>query len=640
MRLPALILLACCVAVPAHADGGDLGPQRNAFASALQAAKRGDADTVARHRAVLDGYPLYPYLDYYLLGNSFHRADPAAVAEFVAQWPDLPVNARLSSDWLRALARQRRWDLYLAEWSDTHDTTLRCHWVSANIATGNGDDDEVVAMAESLWLSGRSQPDACDPVFAWLEESGRLTAGLVQDRILLALEARQFSLAGWLARRLDASDRDFVARWRAMQRAPARELVAQSLRADSPRERQLVLAGLDRLVRLDPAQGRIALARLQSRFEFDDSDRIALLRIAAVRAAQRHEPQAGEWLAEISGSDAVADEWRVRAALRTQDWPAARVALDALPQSLQEQSTWQYWRARVEAATGDDAAARARFERLATDTGYHAWLAADRIGQGYRIENAAVTADEAIIESLGAMPGFQRAREFLALGMPAEARAEWQSAIADLEDDYLVQAAVLAQRWNWHTQAIATVNRARRFEHLDLRYPVAYAQQILPAATERNLDPALVYSLVRSESMFAADARSGAGALGLMQLLPGTGHEVARRLGIRLANSRALYDPDTNITLGSAYLGTVLDRFDRHEVLATAAYNAGPSRVSRWLPRDAALPADIWVETIPYDETRAYVHRVMGATAIFDWRMGRDVRPVSTRMIDVPATAE
>jgi soluble lytic murein transglycosylase len=589
---------------------------------------------------LLQSYPLYPYLDYYLLGNNFHRTNPGAVAEFVAQWPGLPVNARLRSDWLRALARQRRWDLYLAEWSDTPDTTLQCHWVTANINTGKGDDAAVVSMAESLWLSGRSQPDACDTVFAWLEDSGRLTPGLVQDRILLALEARQFGLAGWLARRLDASDRDFVARWQAMQRSPARELVAQSLRADSARERQLVLAGLDRLVRLDPEHGRAALARLQSRFEFNESDRVALLRTAAVRAAQRHEPQAGEWLAEIAGSDAVADEWRVRAALRSQDWPTALVALDALPQPLQEQSTWQYWRARVESETGNDDAARVRFERLAMDTGYHAWLAADRINRAYNIGNAAVTADEAVIESLAAMPGVQRAREFLALGMPAEARAEWQSATTGLDDDHLVQAAVLAQRWNWHTQAIATVNRARRFEHLDLRYPVIYAQQILPAATERNLDPALVYSLVRSESMFAADARSGAGALGLMQLLPGTGREVARRFGIRLTNSSGLYDPDTNIRLGSAYLGTVLDRFNRHEVLATAAYNAGPSRVSRWLPRDSALPADIWVETIPYDETRTYVHRVMGGTAIFDWRMGREVRQMSARMIDIPATAE
>jgi soluble lytic murein transglycosylase len=637
--LPLSLLLALCLVSPT-AGAADLGAQRAVFPEALRAAKRGNVDIVARHRELLADYPLYPYLDHYLLANTFDRAGPDAVTAFIEHWPDLPTNARLRHDWLRVLAHHQRWSLFVREWNDSRDTTLRCHWVTARLRTGGGDDPAVLEAATELWLSGRSQPDACDPVFAWLADANHLTDGLIQQRMELALEARQYGLAGWLARRLDEADRDFVRRWRNMQAGPTRALADRSLRADSARERRLVLAGLERLIRIDPERGREELARLSTQFSFDPQERIALQRAAAVLAAQRHMPAAVAWLDELDGGDVVVDEWRVRAALRAADWVATGHALDGLSEELQNQPVWQYWRARTDEAQGRTAPARDRYEELATDTGYHSWLAADRIGQLYRIQSEDIVENPAAIARLEAIPGILRAREFRALGMHAEARSEWINAVAGMGDDELVQAALLAQRWGWHTQAIATVNRARRYGHLDLRYPVLFAQQIIPRAQERGLDPALVYSLVRSESLFVPDARSVAGALGLMQLMPGTGREVARRIGVRLSGNAALLDPDTNIRLGSAYLGTVMDRFDRQEVVATAAYNAGPSRVQRWLPQDETLPADVWVETIPFNETRAYVRQVMGGTAIFDWRLGRTIRPLSTRMNDIPAKAD
>lgn len=637
MRTLACLFLSLAL-WPMPATAADLGAQRAVFPEALRAAKRGDAELVDRHRETLADYPLYPYLDYYLLGNSFDRAAPDAVAGFIERWPDLPVNARLQHDWLHALARRQRWELFVQEWNGSRDTTLRCHWVNARVRTGGTDAPEVLDQAVSLWLTGQSQPDACDSVFTWLADAGHLTDELVRRRMQLALDARQFTRAAWLARRLDDADRDFVTRWRAMQQNPARALAARNPPADSARERRLVLAGLDRLTRLDPARGRAELERLSAHYAFGEEDRAALLRTGAILAAQRHMPVASEWLADIAGADAIADEWRVRAALRDTDWDEVTRALKALPATAQGQPVWQYWRARADEAAGREEDAREGYEQLAIDTGYHSWLAADRLGQPYRIESEEPVADEAVIEGLAARPAFRRALEFLALGMQPEARAEWAVAIAPLSNDELVQAALLAERWHWPAQAIATVNRAGRFAHIDMRYPVLYSQQIIPRAAERDLDPALVYSLMRSESLFVPDARSGAGALGLMQLMPGTGREVARRIGMRFSGNSALFDPDTNIRLGSAYLGTVLDRFDRHEVLATAAYNAGPARVQRWLPRDEALPADVWVETIPFNETRAYVRQVIAGTAIFDWRLGQEVRPLSSRMHDIPAS--
>jgi len=634
MRVLALLTILGLL-LPVGGVASDLGAQRTAFPDALRAAKRGDAAGVERHRNLLADYPLLPYLDYYLLGNRLERAEVEEVRAFLANHPGLAVNARLQRDWLLALARRNRWQTFLEQWAPTGDTTLRCHWVNAHIRTGQAEDDAVVAVATELWLVGRSQPDACDPVFAWMERESHLTDGLVQQRMELALEARQFGRAVWLARRLDESDRDFVQRWQAMQTDPLRALSATRLPPDTERERRLVTAGLERLARTNPNQARERLERISLHYQLEASQRTLVLRTAAVIAAQRHQPEAGEWLAEVPGTDPVVEEWRVRAALRAGDWSTTRTVIEGMPAPQAAQSGWRYWLARADAAEGKEQHARQQFEELARETGYHAWLAADRVGETYNLRSTPLEANEALLEELSSRPAFKRAREFLALGMQPEARAEWNGAIASLDEPRLLQAALLAERWQWHAQAIATVNRSGRFDHLEARFPVLFSQQVLPHATAQGLDPALVYSLIRSESLFVPDARSVAGALGLMQLMPGTGRDVARSLGMGPPNNTALLDPETNIRLGSAYLSTVMARFNQQEVLATAAYNAGPARVQRWLPTEGSLPADIWVETIPFNETRNYVRQVMGGTAVFDWRLGREPRSLTERMQDI-----
>lgn len=629
-----IALLACWLPAAAIAD---LAAQRAAFDRALYAAKRGNTVAVERYRTQLDDYPLTPYLDYYLLGNSFSRSGNDDIERFIANAPGLPVNARLRRDWLAHLAGKGRWGEFLDAWQPQDETFLRCHWVNAHLRTDRAGEAGVAAQAVELWLAGRSQPDACDPVFAWLDDSGRMTPALVHARMQLALQAGQYSLAGWLAQRLDPADRDYVDRWRRMQYAPARELAAAGARADTERERRLLVAGMERLARQQPAQARAYWNWLDERFAFTAQDRHSVLRLAALIAAQRHEQDALAWLAELEGVETTVDEWRVRSAIRDSNWQAALDALDALPEATMASDGWLYWRARSLEQLGEDRRAAILYDRIAGHNGYHAWLAADRLGREYDPGHSLTVADESLLARLAAMPGIIRAREFLALGMIPHARSEWNAAISELENRELVQAALLAHRWQWHSQAIATLGRAREFSDLEIRYPLVFDQQILPAARLHDLDPALVYSLVRSESGFAPDARSVAGALGLMQLMPGTGRDVARMLGMRPPNRRALLDPDTNVRLGSAYLNTVLNRFGNHEILATAAYNAGPHRVQRWIPDRDGMQADVWIETIPYNETRNYVQRVMGGTVVFDWRMGQPARRLSTRMRDIPA---
>ncbi|HEV2320828.1 MAG TPA: lytic transglycosylase domain-containing protein, partial [Gammaproteobacteria bacterium] len=198
------------------------------------------------------------------------------------------------------------------------------------------------------------------------------------------------------------------------------------------------------------------------------------------------------------------------------------------------------------------------------------------------------------------------------------------------------------ERWGWHARVIPTLSGGGCWQDLALTYPLAFEQTLVPKAAQLKLDLSWIYGLIRAESVFRPNAVSHAGAYGLMQLMPATGRDMANRLGLTLDDDDSLLDPPTNLILGSSYLREVLRQFDGSEPLATAAYNAGVAKVSDWLPQDGDMPADAWIDSIPYTETRNYVHRVMGHTVMFDWRISGKPERLSVRIgrVTAPAAAD
>ena len=203
--------------------------------------------------------------------------------------------------------------------------------------------------------------------------------------------------------------------------------------------------------------------------------------------------------------------------------------------------------------------------------------------------------------------------------------AQWQ----------LLGAARLAHEWGWHDRAITTMARTRQRDDLRLRFPLAHREQIEAAADANGIEPAFAFAIIRQESAFTPDARSPAGALGLMQVLPRTARQVAERMGLRFSRSRELLNVATNLRLGMAYLGQMLRRFNEHPLLAAAAYNAGQYRVDKWIRRDHIIPADIWLETLPVAETRNYVRNVLLFTAIYQQRLGQTPERLHKRMMPI-----
>ncbi len=443
-------------------------------------------------------------------------------------------------------------------------------------------------------------------------------------------------LARFLRTEMAAADQGLADTWLAVADDPALILDAARFKADDPHTPEILADGLRRWLRRDALAAAVALDALKAR----DATLIPALadveRQLALWIASDYHPTSMARLRALPETVVNQDvrEWRVRVGLRQSDWASVLSDIEAMPPEGRDSPRWQYWRGRALEALGRSEEARSAYQRVAGQRDYHGFLAADRLGVAYTITHTPLDIPATVLDNLlTRSPGLQRAQELYILGRQAEAEVEWRLATRLFNPVALQQAARLAHRWEWRYQAIVTVARAEHWDDLELRFPLAYRDRVLASAgAESPVDPAWVYAVIRQESSFRPDARSPVGALGLMQLMPATGQQIARDL--REANPPNLLQPDINIRYGAYYLQQILQRLQNHPVLATAAYNAGPNKVAQWLPAGDPSPADIWAETIPYRETRAYVQRVMEYAVVYRFLLGLQSaeNTLSTRM--------
>ena len=308
-----------------------------------------------------------------------------------------------------------------------------------------------------------------------------------------------------------------------------------------------------------------------------------------------------------------------------------------MPQDQQYEEEWRFWLAYASEKSGDQTYAQQVFKALAGERSYYGFLSADIAGVEYQFADNPLIADAATIARLERRDAFIRARELFYVGLESRGRSEWDAAVAWLTTEQKLQASILAHRWGWHSRAIATAAMAGRLDDLEIRYPLPYRQAFEKHASASNVQHSWAYGIARSESLFMRDIRSSAGAIGLMQIMPETGKRTARKLKQPYAGHVTLTDPDSNIRLGTAYLRIMMDRFDDNRVLATAAYNAGPVNVEAWLPDSGSIDGLIWIENIPYNETRKYVRRVFATDTIFHWRLTGEFRRLMPQLNPISA---
>jgi len=630
-----ICLLAGSVAAVACAtpvrDATELARQREQFPLVWETARHGPDDTWRKLASGLETYPLFPYLELAGLQRRMAQLRRAEVDKFLTAWPGSLPAALLRDGFLLELAKRKDWKTFLTLVPDApRSKELQCDALDARIATGQS--LEYKRDIAPLWLAPVALPSACDDALHWAREHGKLAPAQIWERIDLAARNGMGGLVGALAALLDGADRAMAERLAAALADPAKALGDAPAWSDGPRTRETVALAFERLARRNSDLAETQWAKLATQFKFDADQRARILRALALYRATSYTPDA---LARLSALPAEAAddntrEWRVRAALASQDFSTTLAALDALSATQQTDPRWRYLRARVLVKLDRERDAMPLFSGLAQEANFHGFLAADWLQQPYTICPGELDATAA--DSVRGDVSLARALEFFALGRLSEARREWDFALAGLNASQRRAAAELANEAGWYDRAVYILNQGDDLHLYTLRFPLARRDQISRLAHAAGIEPSWAYAIIRAESAWTTDARSGADAWGLMQLLPGTAAQLAKANKIRYGGSHDLLDPDTNITLGTRYLGNMAQHYDGSPWLASAAYNAGVDPVGRWIDARNMLEPDFFIETIPYKETREYVSRVLAFSVIYDWRLHGSAAPLSAKL--------
>lgn len=603
--------------------GEALFKQRTLYLEAIQDIENGDVAMARRIATRLTDYPLYPYIEYTALIYNLRHEPASKVLAFRTRYKALPIAHQLMENWVYVLARQEKWAEFLQYYHPATFTGKRnaCYYAYALYRQGHK--QAAFAAARKLWLVNYSQPQACDPIFRIWRDSGQFDARVAWQRYVISMQSGEISLANYLKRFLSRSDRRLANQFSRVRRDPRIIERSRRFRRNDTRTNQLILYGIDRLAWREPAAAFKALQQYAEHHDFTRRQMDASYTQIGIRLSvhgdKHHLLNA---LPLNLRDDPPLAKARIRLALRQLAWPRALALISLLPASEQASARWRFWKARALMHADDDTdrnTARQIFDQLAQDRGYYSFMAADLIGAKYHYDASSVHVGSDEIDQLAQRPGMRRAFELFTLNERNRARREWDYAIRGFDAHQLIVAAHLAARWGWYRQGINAMVAAHAFDNLAIRFPLAYLGTF--ASSARTWDIPLQWSLAvaRQESAFMPDARSTAGAIGIMQILPGTARLTARRQGLNYDGWRQLNQPIANIRLGSAYLGSLLRQFNNNRVIASAAYNAGPARVAAWV--NPALPLDVWIETLPFPQTRNYVENVLMFAAIYSHRL-------------------
>ncbi len=593
-------------------DAPPLDATRQAFVAAMQRVRQNLPDLP--DSAALEAYAIHDYL----IAARYRRdlsknpddALDTAIDAFLQAHVGQPVTHGLRHDWLASLAERRRWDLFLARSVDVTDASLLCDRLEGRLTTG--DTAGLGAATLARWGLAQKPPAECGEAFAWLRRQNLITPALAEAKVRAALEADNPRLAREFVADVPVAQSAALLQWSDLLESPKSTLSVLATHPALSVETEALAAGFEKLAHTDSIAALGLLEPLLARPGVTPALQVRLQRAASLGAAFDRDPRALSQFEALppDAVDTQVEEWRVRAALWTGDFAKALRWIEHMPASLTVQPRWRYWRARTVEATAGAEAAAPLFGEIADLRDYYGYLAADRLHQDYHL-NARPSPDDVKAQaSIAAEPGLIRARELFACDMTDEAAVEWNAVLGGAEPAVKVQAAHLAAHWGWYSESVATLAQAGDWDDVGLRYPRPYAAAVAAASELADVPADWILGVMRQESLYRKDAVSRADARGLMQMLPATATAVARRWHLPPPHKDSLFDPSVAVPLGAAYLRELLNRYEGRLDLTLAAYNAGPVSVARWLP-PKSMDADIWIENIPYGETRNYVQHIL-----------------------------
>ncbi len=626
MKIRSFVLLAVLsVAGAAVAAPGD-----DDFLAMRDAFRANDTRRLDLLAPKLKGHVLELYAAYWQLRSRLDTAAPETVRAFLAEHKDAFVAERMRADWLKRLGKNQQWDVFAVELPLLleDDIEITCYALQSRARI----DASAVREARSLWFTEKDTPESCAPLFNALAASNQLSVQDVWGRVRMALAAGQVGVASRAAGYLPAGQVPNGALLSAVSQNPAAHLTAP-FDAASRAARETAMFAAYRLARSSPQQAAAHWSAMESKFTEDE--RAFVWGHIGLQGALKHHPQTLAWYAKAGDMNDYQLEWKARAALRAGDWKTLIAAVDVMVHENKD-SPWRYWKARALKATGRAADALALLKPLSQEYIFYGQLALEELGGKVSAPPPGYNPTAADIQAMAQHPGIRRALALYGLGMRVEGNREWMWTLRELDDRKLLAAAEVAKRADMPDRVINTAEKTQSVHDFRLRYYAPYHDVLKVHAARQGLDEAWVLGLIRQESRFIVDIRSSAGAMGLMQLMPGTAQWVAGKMGLKNWRWGNVTDVDTNISLGTYYLKHVYDYLDSNPALASAAYNAGPGRARAWRP-DRTMEAAAWAETIPFNETRHYVKLVLANASYYASLLTQQTQSLRSRLGEIAA---
>ncbi len=631
VRRTCVLMFLLTVSATSSADSAfDLTEQRKSYIKADQHLDHGRIDSWLKIRPKLKSYPLFPYLRLKEVRATQSQFSNEEISQIVSEL-GIPVPSNFANWWLQRLRRQGDWDLVVRHYSSSTYTNTMCHVAHAMIQlkkqeSANSVTESLEQSIHELWLVNRSQPEECDIVFKYGFDTDIIDDQLIFERMLLTKARNDGRLTDYLAGLLDSKEyRNWGTQLNAVHRKPQKHIANNfSKWSQSKPGRGVINHGIIRMARRDIGD----TARFWSELRRTDSAAVERMphieKRIALRLAWAQHQDSFDWLQDLP--DEVQDRKSLRlmaiSALATENWNQVLQTIDLMPVDEGSQSQWKFWKARALYETGDERLANLIWSNLSDEYGYYGFLAADQLGLPYTIHQPVPsihlnhTADIAMLE-----PAIPRIREWLVMNKPYYARRELKQlkSARRNDSDFWHHVAIQFHIWGWHDGAIQASYRTDRTQlQMNVTHPSPYAQIVRKESLRHGVPEPWIYSIMRQESNFIRDIRSGRGATGLMQLMHPTARATANRSGLKRPSLRDLQNAALNIRLGVAYFKQLLDQTDNNTIQALAGYNAGPRRARKWQNSFRASDPAIWVETIVFDETRKYVKNILVNFVIYE----------------------
>ncbi|MGB5445996.1 MAG: transglycosylase SLT domain-containing protein [Psychromonas sp.] len=618
------LLLLCCAFLPltTAAFATTLERQRDLFSQASVLQAQGKWTEAKRTTEQMTGYPLTYLLEYQALRANFAKTNTAQVQSFINNNPARSVSLDLQRDYLRYLAKNRAWQAFLDFYpQQPNSRDLKCYYFQAKISQNNT--EAVWPEFKNTWLTGLSLHNACDNVIAVYKDNNKFTQELIWQRFALAFEHNSSSIMRYLITWMDDQNKALATQLYALHNKPETLLNSQLFESRKQISFPFLVTSIERLAKIDLNSAMSVFNRYQHKIPLNESETVQLKKYFALHILLENEVTMLPWvdrnLVSLNDSDLI--ELRIRYAIKLDNWQDIEYWLKALPAELQDSSKWGYWQARVLENKRQQKQADKLYRKIANERSYYSFLAVQKLGLDYQL-NAQLVSDNT--SSLKALKGeLAHIEELVFQQRNGRLKLEWQLLLNNNNIDTQLQLGLYAYKKGWaHLAVLASIN-SKSWDAVNIRFPKVKRSLFIGTAQQYRIDPAYIYAIARQESAFDEAARSHAGASGYMQLMPGTAADTAKMIGMQYYKDKAqLKQGKINIQLGTAYFDMLLKRYNGNRILATAAYNAGPSRVDRWSANregraELGLKMDSWIESIPYKETRNYVQNVLAYSVIY-----------------------